>query len=107
MFLLLSTCFAIIITYASGINKGSGDNVRSYLGTVGVATLMYGITKVLKELQEQADDIVEYTENMNEFNAYLSAADNACYSSFLLNSGNAFIFITAFVYFIYFSSTEY
>ena len=50
---------------------------------------------------------MEYTESMNEFNAYLSAVDNACYSSLLLNSGNVFIFITAFVYFIHFSSTEY
>ena len=91
----------------TNISKGGGDNVRSYLETVCVATSMYGITNVLKELQEQADDIVEYTENMNEFNAYLSAAYNACYSSFLLNSGNAFIFMTACVYFIYFSSTEY
>ena len=60
----------ILVDYTS-ISKGGGDNIRSYLGTVCVATSMYGITKVLKELQEQADDIAEYTENMNEFNAYL------------------------------------
>ena len=63
------------------ISQGGGDNVRRYLGTVGVTSGMYGITKVLKELQEEADDIVEYTENMNEFDSYLRAADTACYSA--------------------------
>ena len=63
------------------ITEGGGDNVRRYLGTVGVTSSMYGISKVLKELQGEADDIVEYTENMNEFNAYLGQADTACYSA--------------------------
>ena len=61
----------LLTSLNTSISKGGGDNIRSYLGTVCVATSMYGITKVLKELQEQADDIAEYTENMNEFNAYL------------------------------------
>jgi len=63
------------------IQKGGGDNIRRYLGTVGVTSAMYGISKVMKELQEEANDIVEYTENMNEFDAYLRAADTACYSA--------------------------
>jgi len=63
------------------ISQGGGDAVRRYLGTVGVTSRLYGITKVLKALQEEADDIVEYTENMNEFNVYLNSADTACYSS--------------------------
>jgi hypothetical protein len=61
--------------------SGGGDNVRRYLGTVGFTSSLYGISKVLKELQDEADDIVKYTENMNEFDAYLRAADTACYSA--------------------------
>ena len=61
--------------------EGGGDNVRRYLGTVGVTSAMYGITKVMKRLQDEADDIVEYTESMNEFDYSLRAADTACYSA--------------------------
>ena len=46
----------------NNISKGGSDNVRRYLRTVGVASSMYGITKVFKELQEQSDDLVEYTK---------------------------------------------
>ena len=42
---------------------------------------MYGIPRVMKELQEEANDIVEYTENMNDFDAYLRQADTSCYSA--------------------------
>eukprot|EP00594_Rhizosolenia_setigera_P006094 CAMPEP_0178952110 /NCGR_PEP_ID=MMETSP0789-20121207/7611_1 /TAXON_ID=3005 /ORGANISM="Rhizosolenia setigera, Strain CCMP 1694" /LENGTH=177 /DNA_ID=CAMNT_0020633081 /DNA_START=277 /DNA_END=810 /DNA_ORIENTATION=+ len=63
------------------ISQGGGDNIRRYLGTVGVNSGMYGITKVLKVLQDESDDIVEFTESMNEFNSYLNLADSACYSA--------------------------
>jgi hypothetical protein len=71
------------------IMAGGGDSVRRYLGTVGLNSGLYGITKVLKSLQEEAEDIVEYTENMNEFNAYLNAADTACYSSNFVEHSSA------------------
>lgn len=63
------------------ISAEGGDNIRRYLGTVGVTSGMYGITKVMKELQDEAEDIVEYVEDMNEFNAFLNQADTACYSA--------------------------
>ena len=63
------------------ISLGGGDSVRRYLGTVGVTSGLYGITKILKELQDEADDFVEYTENMNEFDVYLRQADTSCYSA--------------------------
>ena len=63
------------------ISPDGGDGVRRYLGTVGVTSGLYGISKVMKDLQKEADDIVEYTESMNEFNSYLNAADTACYSA--------------------------
>ena len=67
--------------YEEVVSNGGGDNVRRYLGTVGVSSGMYGITKVLKDLQEEANDIVEYTEAMNDFAGYLNAADTSCYSA--------------------------
>lgn len=63
------------------IAKGGGDNVRRYLGTVGVTSGLYGINRVLKTLQEEAKDVVEYTENLNEFDYSLRAADTAVYSA--------------------------
>jgi hypothetical protein len=63
------------------ISKSGGDNVRLYLGTQGVKSNMYGIVNVLKGLKEEADDIVEYTEALNEFEAYLFQADGAAYQS--------------------------
>jgi hypothetical protein len=67
--------------YDDIVKSGGGDGVRRYLGTVGVTSNMYGISKVLKELQQDADDIVEFTENMNDFDSALLAADTACYSA--------------------------
>jgi hypothetical protein len=63
------------------IRKGGGDNVRRFLGTVGTTSSMYGISRVLKELQDDSVDIVEYTENMQDFDYYLRAADTAVYSA--------------------------
>lgn len=63
------------------ISRDGGDNVRRYLGTVGTVSGLYGIQKVLRILQEEANDIVEYTENMSDFEYYLSAADTAVYSA--------------------------
>jgi len=71
----------LIENYDDIVGNGGGDNIRRYLGTVGTTSGMYGITKVMKELQEEAADVVEYTENMNDFGYALNAADAAAYSS--------------------------
>lgn len=63
------------------ISKAGGDNVRRYLGTVGTTSALYGITKVMKELQDEVNDVVEFTENMQDFYYYLRAADTAVYSA--------------------------
>lgn len=75
-----STMVDLVNNYDS-ISKLGGDNVRRYLGTVGTASAMYGIEKVLKDLQNEANDIVVYTENMDDFSYYLRAADTAVYSA--------------------------
>ena len=41
------------------ICEGGGDNVRRYLGTVGVTSGLFGIGKALKVLGEDVEDIVE------------------------------------------------
>lgn len=71
------------------ISKNGGDNVRLYLGTQGLKSHMYGITKVVKALKEEADDIVEYTEASNEFEAYLFQAEGAAYQSLFAEHSSA------------------
>lgn len=70
-----------LVDHYEEISKGGGDNVRRYLGTVGTTSAMYGINKVLKELQDEADDIVEFTENMTNFEYSLRGADTSVYSA--------------------------
>jgi hypothetical protein len=70
-----------LVNNYDSIIKDGGDNVRRYLGTVGTTSAMYGIEKVLKDLQNEANDIVAYTENMDDFVYYLRAADTAVYSA--------------------------
>lgn len=67
--------------YDEIVNAGGGDNVRRYLGTVGTTSGLYGIRAVLKELQEEAPDIVTYTEAVQDFETSLQAADTAVYSA--------------------------
>jgi hypothetical protein len=71
------------------IRAGGGDNVRRYLGTVGTTSGLYGIMKVLKELQKEAEDIVEYTEGMSEFEYSLLGADTAAYSANFVEHSSA------------------
>ena len=60
---------------------GGGDEIRRYLGTVGTTSSLFGIEKAFKILAEEADDIVQYTEAMNEFDRDLRGADSSAYSS--------------------------
>lgn len=71
------------------ISKSGGDNVRLYLGTQGVKSHMFGIMKVLKALKEEADDIVEYTEAMDSFEAYKNQAEGAAYQSMFVEHSSA------------------
>mmetsp|Transcript_21111 Transcript_21111/g.38186 ORF Transcript_21111/g.38186 Transcript_21111/m.38186 type:complete len:248 (+) Transcript_21111:138-881(+) len=71
------------------LTMSGGDNVRLYLGTQGVKSNMFGIMKVLKLLKEEADDIVEYTEAMDEFEVYLFQAEGAAYQSMFIEHSSA------------------
>lgn len=78
-----------LIANYSEISQDGGDAIRRYLGTVGVEKKMYGISKVVKELRDEADDIVEYTELANEFEAYLYQAEGAAYQSLFVEHSSA------------------
>jgi len=69
--------------------KGGGDSVRNRLGTQGVNSKLFGIQKLLKALSADADDIVEYTEAMDEFNAYYYQAEGAAYQSMFIEHSSA------------------
>jgi hypothetical protein len=61
---------------------GGGDNVRRYLGTVGVGSGLYGIGKVLKVLQKSDDmveDVVEFSELSEELISAINQADGSAY----------------------------
>jgi hypothetical protein len=79
----------LIDNYSDITSKGGGDSVRNILGTQGVNSNMFGIQKLLKLLKFDADDIVEYTETMDEFNAYYYQADGAAYQSMFVEHSSA------------------
>ena len=61
---------------------GGGDNIRRYLGTVGTTSGLYGISRVLKTilmLQDNLDNVVQYTEAMETINRALMDADGYSY----------------------------
>ena len=78
----------LIENYTEISSKG-GDAVRSKLGTQGLKSNLFGIQKVLKILIVDAEDIVEYTESMNEFNAYYYQAEGAAYQSLFIEHSSA------------------
>ena len=65
--------------YDQIIAEGGGDNVRRYLGTVGMTSGLVQIDKVMKVLADQADDFVEYTETQNEVVQSIQQADGSAY----------------------------
>jgi hypothetical protein len=71
------------------VAKSGGDNVRLYLGTQGVKSHMYGIMKILNTLKEEADDIVEYTEAKDLFEAFKNQAEGAAYQSLFVEHSSA------------------
>ena len=70
-----------LLSQYPAISAKGGDEIRRYLGTVGTASPLLGIRTTLKVLQDSADDIVEYTEAMDDFDRHLASADQEAYSS--------------------------
>ncbi|KAL7502077.1 hypothetical protein ACHAWX_000448, partial [Stephanocyclus meneghinianus] len=67
-----------LLDHYDEICEGGGDNVRRYLGTVGV-TGLFGIGKALRVLGEYVDDIVEYTDLVTEIERSIQQADGSAY----------------------------
>ena len=78
-----------LLDHYDEICSGGGDNVRRYLGTVGTTSGLYGIAKVMKTMQPEAEDVVEYTETMNEINASLVGADGSAYMAIFTGSSTS------------------
>lgn len=79
----------LIENYSEITAKGGGDAVRNRLGTQGINSSLFGIQKILKSLTSECDDIVEYTETMEEFNAYYYQAEGAAYQSMFVEHSSA------------------
>ena len=71
------------------VEGGGGDNVRRYLGTVGTTSGLWGIGKVMRSLQDEADDIVDYTETMQEVEASIRGADSAAYMAIFVTTSSS------------------
>ena len=70
-----------LLSQYPAISAKGGDEIRRYLGTVGTTSPLLGIRATLKVLQDSAEDIVEYTEAMEDFDRHLASADQEAYSS--------------------------
>lgn len=79
----------LIDNYSEITAKGGGDAVRNRLGTQGVNSDLFGVQKVLKNLANDAEDLVDYTETMEEFNAYYFQAEGAAYQSMFVEHSSA------------------
>eukprot|EP00536_Pseudo-nitzschia_multiseries_P012183 jgi/Psemu1/207876/e_gw1.450.28.1 len=79
----------LVENYSEITAKGGGDAVRNRLGTQGISSNLFGIQKVLKTLTTDAEDLVEYTETMEEFNAYYFQAEGAAYQSMFVEHSSA------------------
>mmetsp|Transcript_19055 Transcript_19055/g.22758 ORF Transcript_19055/g.22758 Transcript_19055/m.22758 type:complete len:218 (-) Transcript_19055:114-767(-) len=71
----------LVQNWSTVTSKGGGDSIRIQLGTVGTASPLFLIDKALKVLREEADDLVEFTEQEEEFRLALSRADSMAYSA--------------------------
>jgi hypothetical protein len=75
-----------LIQHFDEIAEGGGDNIRRYLGTVGVSSGLWGISKVMTTLKPLSDDIVEYTELQTEVEAAIRGADSSAYMSIFVTT---------------------
>ncbi|KAL3778826.1 hypothetical protein ACHAWO_007360 [Cyclotella atomus] len=78
-----------LLDHYDEICEGGGDNVRRYLGTVGVTSGLFGIGKALKVLGEDVDDIVEYTELATEVEKTIQQADGSAYMAIFVTTSSS------------------
>jgi hypothetical protein len=78
-----------LLDHYDEICLGGGDNVRRYLGTVGTSSGLWGIGKVMRSLQEEADDLVEFTETMTDVEASIQQADGSAYMAIFVTTSTS------------------
>lgn len=79
----------LLENYDKIVSNGGGDNVRRYLGTVGTTSGLWGMSKVLNVLKDEADDIVEFTEAKTEFESAIVAADGSAYMAIFVTTSSS------------------
>lgn len=79
-----------LLTNYNAVCEKGGDNVRRYLGTVGMASGLFGIQKAMKALADRADDIVEYTELSREIEQTIEQADGSAYMSIFVTTSTSY-----------------
>lgn len=82
------TLQALLSDYPAICAKG-GDEIRRYLGTVGTTSPLFKGEKAFKVLVDDADDIVEYTELLEDYRAAVSGAESDAYSSIFVEFSSA------------------
>lgn len=50
---------------------------------------MWGVGKVMRSLQDEAEDIVDYTETMQEVEASIRGADSAAYMAIFVTTSSS------------------
>jgi hypothetical protein len=78
-----------LLDHYDEVCAGGGDNVRRYLGTVGITSGLFGISKVMNTLSERADDFVEFTEVANEVNKSIQLADGSAYMAIFVTTSTS------------------
>lgn len=74
------------------ICEGGGDNVRRYLGTIvgKNPSGLVGIGKVMKALQDRADDFIEFTETSEEVIKSINQADGSAYMAIFVTTSTSY-----------------
>lgn len=79
-----------LIDHFDEVQQGGGDNVRRYLGTVGTTSGLYGISKVMRSLQDEAEvDLVEFAEAMTEIEQSIQQADGSAYMAIFVTTSTS------------------
>jgi hypothetical protein len=63
------------------VAQAGGDGIRRELGTVGTTSPLFQIDKALRVLRDEAEDLIEFTDQTEEFQLALSRADSMAYSA--------------------------
>jgi hypothetical protein len=71
----------LVQNWPTVVAQGGGDGIRRELGTVGTISPLFLIDKALRVLREEAEDLIEFTDQTEEFQLALSRADSMAYSA--------------------------